>query len=498
MASPDAGVGINVIVPLGGLGTRFQKEGYLTRPKPFVPVLGKPMILWVLENLTLGPQDALVIVYNPHFMNIGNFMQEVVGNQFPECKFVELPGPTRGAAETVLIGLKALDESLLKRPTLLADGDTFYTSDIVSAFRGVATTHNAVFCFNDSQPKPIYSYITLDDADNILQVKEKVKISDWANSGCYCFKDGVQLAQECEDLIDANSKQESQDGVGEFYTSGVIAAMIAKKEPFRALKLDVGNIHVLGTPTQVEEFCATWQAQPSQRFIFDLEGVLIAGIKGKPIERNIQLAQRLKKQGHTIIVQSTRANSMEQKTWKFLEELKIPCDALHLGKPRGDFYIGGPNCVDGVVTDLDKQVGFYPTEVRATRQGKGKGKGDKPQKKAKMQKVGALNPESKGFTCCIKVVSDVTDVQVGTRKLYEVTCGDDSGKVVLSLTEAQRDVAKQDQVIVVRNASVKMVQGRMRLIVDKWGKLDVDTEETVEKVGDKNVSETEFELVKSK
>merc|ERR1719324_985134 len=103
------------------------------------------MILWVLENLTLSEEDCMMIIYNPEFMKLGNFMKEVVGNRFPKCKFVELPGPTRGAAETVLIGLRALDESLLKRPTLLADGDTFYTSDIVGAFRSVASSHNAVF-----------------------------------------------------------------------------------------------------------------------------------------------------------------------------------------------------------------------------------------------------------------------------------------------------------------------------------------------------------------
>jgi hypothetical protein len=43
--------GMNVIVPLGGLGMRFQNEGY-TRPKPFVRVLGKEMILWVLGALS--------------------------------------------------------------------------------------------------------------------------------------------------------------------------------------------------------------------------------------------------------------------------------------------------------------------------------------------------------------------------------------------------------------------------------------------------------------
>ena len=29
------------MIPLGGIGSRFQTEGYLTRPKPFIPVLGR-------------------------------------------------------------------------------------------------------------------------------------------------------------------------------------------------------------------------------------------------------------------------------------------------------------------------------------------------------------------------------------------------------------------------------------------------------------------------
>ena len=59
---------LTVMIPLGGLGSRFQKEGY-TRPKPFVPVMGKPMILWVLDSLKVRPEDELVIVYNPDFLS---------------------------------------------------------------------------------------------------------------------------------------------------------------------------------------------------------------------------------------------------------------------------------------------------------------------------------------------------------------------------------------------------------------------------------------------
>ena len=86
---------MNVIVPLGGLGTRFQAVGY-TRPKPFVRVLGKEMILWVLDNLSLQPGDSLVIVFNPAFLSMDVFMRELVQSRYADCTLVELAGPTRG------------------------------------------------------------------------------------------------------------------------------------------------------------------------------------------------------------------------------------------------------------------------------------------------------------------------------------------------------------------------------------------------------------------
>ena len=43
----------------------------------------------------------------------------------------------------------------------------------------------------------------------------KIKISDWANSGCYCFRDGIELERECDALLKAGEMQLSQDKVGE-------------------------------------------------------------------------------------------------------------------------------------------------------------------------------------------------------------------------------------------------------------------------------------------
>ena len=61
----DGRRGLNVIVPLGGAGSRFRSKGY-ARPKPLVHVNGVPMLALLLSRLSLAPEDTLLIVYNPH------------------------------------------------------------------------------------------------------------------------------------------------------------------------------------------------------------------------------------------------------------------------------------------------------------------------------------------------------------------------------------------------------------------------------------------------
>lgn len=118
--------------------------------------------------------------------------------------------------------------------------------------------------------------------------------------------------------------------------------------------------------------------------------------------------------------------------------------------------------------------------------------------KAKFGKVSSVKPDSKGLNLNLKVVGDLTEVESKGGKFWEALAGDESGTVVLSLRENQKELAKTDAVITVRNASVKMVQGHIRVAVDKWGKLEesVDPlEEEVNKAPEKNVSATEYELV---
>jgi len=120
-----------------------------------------------------------------------------------------------------------------------------------------------------------------------------------------------------------------------------------------------------------------------------------------------------------------------------------------------------------------------------------------PLAKAKFAKVGGINPDSTGLNLKLKVVGDVAEAQAKSGPIFEVLAGDASGTVMLSLRDAQKDLAKKGVTLILRNAAVKMVAGHIRISVDKWGKIE-ESDDAVEEVNEaegKNISGTEYELV---
>eukprot|EP00959_Pyramimonas_sp_CCMP1952_P117777 2462238-Pyramimonas_sp.AAC.1 len=108
--------------------------------------------------------------------------------------------------------------------------------------------------------------------------------------------------------------QRNETQRGEYYTSGVIKAMLTDGHEFRAIEVDaVKDFHVLGTPPQVEEFCATWPRQLARRWCFDLDNTLVTHptVAGdystcKPIPHMIQQLKDLYDAGHYIIIHTAR------------------------------------------------------------------------------------------------------------------------------------------------------------------------------------------------
>ncbi|ORZ29514.1 nucleotide-diphospho-sugar transferase [Catenaria anguillulae PL171] len=363
---------MNVVIPMGGIGSRFAKSGY-RYPKPLINIAGRPMLFWLIENLNLIAGDTLwlaVLRSVEDQFHISKHVQREF--KHIDVKLVVLDFETRGAAETLFIVCQNMEEHELSRRTMSLDCSS------------AAPHASACMYFEDKGSNPVFSYIALDKKhdDRITAIREKVAISQNANTGAYVFATGHLLHTYACQTLDAGV------GVaGEYYTSSIIASMIQAGEHFVGCKVDNEGFCCVGTPSQLDTFLQVVLTNPhlvkKRRFCFDLDNTLVSmpRVDGdyttcEPKWRNIRLCQQLKAAGHYIIIQTARRmkthngnvgaviRDIGTLTIKQLADFGIDYDELLFGKPWAHLYID--DLAVNALLDTGKEIGWYMPEDRAT------------------------------------------------------------------------------------------------------------------------------------
>jgi capsule biosynthesis phosphatase len=367
-----------IIIPIGGIGKRFKEKGY-KKPKALINIFGKPIISYLLDNLNTDNIDYIFIPYNKEYKKFR--FEDVLTKKYPNImfKFFCLENNTRGAAETINIGINNLNEER-DISVICLDSDNFYTCDIISQWNG----EDCIFSFEDVNENPIYSYVKTNDNNKILDIKEKEKISNNACTGAYGFSSINELKKYTLKIIEENIIQKS-----EFYTSGVINEMISNGHTFQNKIIPKSKFICLGTPIQLKFFYNNYPQKncindssviKNKRICFDLDNTLVTYpiINGdyttvKPIEKNINLLRYLKNFGNTIIIYTARRmkthngnigkinSDIGKITFETLDKFNIPYDEIYFGKPYADFYIDdlALSCFD----NLEKELGYYNNKI---------------------------------------------------------------------------------------------------------------------------------------
>ena len=408
-----------ILIPLGGTGERFKKNNYRC-PKALIKIFGKPILYYLLDNLTIDDQIEFVyIAYNKEYANYQ--IENILVNDYPNIrfKFFKLENNTRGALETIYLALKNINVPSTSTSTsmststsiLCLDADNFYTCNIIK----LCQNKNCVITFQDSDNdnnNPIYSYVKVnddgddddddDDDDNnnnnnnnnnsnnnnnnqITDIKEKCKISNYACCGAYKFESTTLLMKYAQIILDKNIMQN-----GEFYTSGVIKEMINDGHIFNNVLINQNDWHCLGTPIQVLQFYNNFPNVSSingknciekMRICFDLDGTLVSFPRIKddystvdPIQKNINFLKYLKTFGHTIIIYTARRmkthggnlgkilSDIGKITFDTLEKFDIPYDEIFFGKPYANYYID--DLAINSNDDLEKSIGYYMHDIK--------------------------------------------------------------------------------------------------------------------------------------
>lgn len=251
-----------ILIPLGGIGERFKKDNY-KEPKALIKINNKPIIFYLIDTINTSEEDIIYIPYNYKEYNEYNF-EELIMKEYPNKQFLftKLMNNTEGAAHTINIALKKLE--LEDTNILCIDSDSFCRVDIIREYKKNENKNN-IFTIIDNNEHEIYSYIQSDNNLEIIDIQEKVKISNKACIGSYGFESYKELLYYTEEIIKKEIKSKN-----EYYISTVINQMIKNNKKFIHTKLENEDWICLGTPKQVDEFKKTRIS-----YLFDLDGTMI-------------------------------------------------------------------------------------------------------------------------------------------------------------------------------------------------------------------------------
>jgi len=180
---------MDIILPVAGYGTRLRPHTW-SKPKPLVPLAGKPMLSHVLDRVM--PLNPVRIIFITGFL--GDHMATWARANVPvPVEFVVQP-EMRGQTDAILRTRHLdIEDALILFPDMLFEAD----------FSGLATTDADVVMFTKEVEDPSALGIAVLEGGRIVKLVEKPKdlISRLAVIGIYYFKNMPDLFTAIEEQM---------------------------------------------------------------------------------------------------------------------------------------------------------------------------------------------------------------------------------------------------------------------------------------------------------
>jgi len=236
---------INIVIPMAGEGSRFVEAGYI-KPKPFIDVSGKPMIVRVMENLKYPDAKFLLIGRKAHLEQEAKLVKEI--EQTYNATFIAIDKLTEGTACTVLFAREYINNST---PLLIANSDQLVDIEVGNYIDDCLKRRldGSILTFTDHELNPKWSFAKIDANELVTEVQEKKAISEFATVGIYLFTKGSDFVNAAIDMIVNNDRVNN-----EFYTCPVYNYTIKNKLKIGIYNMDFNQMHGLGTPADLVKY----------------------------------------------------------------------------------------------------------------------------------------------------------------------------------------------------------------------------------------------------
>ncbi|OAV46132.1 sugar phosphate nucleotidyltransferase [Lewinella sp. 4G2] len=202
---------MKAIIPVAGKGTRLRPLTY-TQPKPLIPVAGKPIISYIVDQLIeLGVEDFIFIIGY-----LGEKIREYIERTYPnvDTKFVNQEERI-GSAHAIWL---ARDHFVDADEIMIFFGDAIIDADL-KAFKDCPTSCIGVQTVSDPRK---FGVVDLDIDGNIRALIEKPTIpkSNLAMVGCYKIREVEQFIEAC-----AHNLENEIRSIGEYPLTDALSRM---------------------------------------------------------------------------------------------------------------------------------------------------------------------------------------------------------------------------------------------------------------------------------
>ena len=248
---------MNIFIPMTGYGSRFVAAGY-KELKPFIPVMGKPVIEWIVKGMYPKDVQFIFVCRGEHLQNDPSMKGKLLALA-PGAIIVTIEEwVKKGPVYDVLRAYRALCAASENKETLgyvdkmQADGDgvrieentsaegfhredgciinycDFYMTWDFQKFAEQAKARDcdgAVPCYTGFHPNLLpqnnfYASCLTDAEDNLVEIREKYsfeqdKTKAKHSPGVYYFKNGAVMEKYCQIL----TEHEEYAINGEYYAS---------------------------------------------------------------------------------------------------------------------------------------------------------------------------------------------------------------------------------------------------------------------------------------
>ncbi len=198
------------IILLAGLGTRLRPQTY-SKPKPLVPVAGKPILGHILDSLQdLDIRETIFVVGY-----LGDKIEEYVGKQYPYLKahFVEQKEAI-GQSHAIQLARDFIDE-----PSLVIFGDTIWETDFSRLDK--LRSDGLIYVKPVEDPRRFGIAFLKDGYVEKLIEKPESPTSNLAIVGVYYFRDWKRLMAAIDEQIAQNIQTKN-----EYFIADAVQLMI--------------------------------------------------------------------------------------------------------------------------------------------------------------------------------------------------------------------------------------------------------------------------------